>query len=103
MVGSLVIISWAYGLIRDSGAVLLDVAPDQAIENAIRERLETGGDRLTDPHLWQIGPGHRAAVVSLVSDRPLAPSAYKDRLSGIPSLSHVTVEVERCRHHGERC
>src|SRR5262249_25973277 len=99
---SVVIISWAYGLIRDSGAVLLDVAPDAAIENAIRERLETDGDRLTDLHLWQIGPGHRAAVVSLVSDRPLAPSAYKDRLSRIPSLSHVTVEVERCPPHGER-
>jgi cation diffusion facilitator family transporter len=67
MVGSAVIASWAYGLIRQSGAVLLDVASDKAVESAIRERLETRGDRITDLHLWQIGPGHQAAVVSIVS------------------------------------
>ena len=101
IIGSLVIASWAYGLIRDSGSVLLDVAPDKAVENAIRERLETDGDRVTDLHLWQIGPGHRAAVVSLISDHPLAPSVYKGRLSGVPNLSHVTVEVEACPHQGQ--
>ena len=60
------------------------------------QRLETGGDRITDLHLWQIGPGHRAAVVSIVSDRPQPPAAYKQRLADVPRLSHVTVEVEPC-------
>ena len=98
IVGSLVIASWAYGLIRDSGSVLLDVAPDEGVEKAIRQRLETGGDRVTDLHLWQIGPGHRAAVVSIISDHPVAPAAYKARLADVPRLSHVTVEVEACPH-----
>ena len=98
IIASLVIASWAYGLIRDAGSVLLDVAPDQAVETAIRQRLETGGDRITDLHLWQIGPGHRAAVVSIVSEHPLAPAAYKARLADVPRLSHVTVEVEACPH-----
>jgi cation diffusion facilitator family transporter len=98
IIGSIVIASWAYGLIRDSGAVLLDVASDHGLEVAIRERLEIGGDRLTDIHLWQVGPGHSAAVVSLISDHPLAPSAYKHRLSGLPHLCHVTVEIEACPH-----
>jgi Co/Zn/Cd efflux system component len=92
-----VIASWAYNLIRDAGAVLLDVAPDEGVERAIRERLETKGDRVTDLHLWQIGPGHRAAVVSIVSDHPLTPTDYKRRLTDIARLSHVTVEVERCQ------
>jgi cation diffusion facilitator family transporter len=96
IIGSLVIAGWAYGLIRDSGSVLLDVAPDAAMERAIRQRLETGGDRITDLHLWQIGPGHRAAVVSIVSDRPQPPAAYKQRLADVPRLSHVTIEVEPC-------
>jgi len=96
IVGCLVIGSWAYGMIRDSGAVLLDVKPDTAVESAIRQRLETDGDRITDLHLWQVGPGHRAVVVSIVSDHPLAPAAYKSRLKDIPRLSHVTVEVEAC-------
>jgi cation diffusion facilitator family transporter len=98
VIGSVVIANWAYGLIRDSGAVLLDVAPDTAMEAAIRQRLEINGDRITDMHLWQVGPGHRAAVVSIVSDQPLTPSAYKQRLSGVTHLSHVTVEVEQCLH-----
>ena len=96
IVGSLVIASWAYGLIRDSGAVLLDVSADKTIETVIRDRLETKGDRVTDLHLWQVGPGHRAAVISIVSDNPLPPATYKRRLQGLRGLSHVTVEVEMC-------
>ena len=101
MVGSVVIGTWAYGLIRDFGAVLLDVTQDKAVETAIRERLETGGDRVTDLHLWQVGPGHRAAVVSIVSDHPMPPAAYKSRLADVSGLSHITVEVEACPHHGQ--
>jgi cation diffusion facilitator family transporter len=98
IVGSIVIASWAFGLIRDSGAVLLDVSVDKKLEAVIRDRLETAGDRVTDLHLWQVGPGHRAAVISLVSDHPLPPATYKDRLHGLRDLSHVTVEVDICAH-----
>lgn len=98
IIGSFVIASWAYGLIRDSGAVLLDVSVDKNLEAVIRDRLETRGDRVTDLHLWQVGPGHRAAVISVVSDRPLPPATYKHRLEDLRGLSHVTVEVETCSH-----
>ena len=99
LVGSLVIASWAFGLIRDAGSVLLDVSADQGLEGVIRARLETRGDRVTDLHLWQIGPGHRAAVISVLSDQPLPPATYKRRLRGLKSLSHVTVEVEHAPQH----
>ncbi|WP_315745430.1 MULTISPECIES: CDF family Co(II)/Ni(II) efflux transporter DmeF [unclassified Bradyrhizobium] len=98
VIGSAVIASWAYGLIRDAGAVLLDVNADRRLEATIRARLEAGGDHVTDLHLWQLGPGHRGVVVSLVSDNPLAPATYKQRLRDLTTLSHVTVEVE----HGLR-
>jgi cation diffusion facilitator family transporter len=98
IIGSLVIASWAFGLIRASGAVLLDACADKDLEAVIRDRLETRGDRVTDLHLWQVGPGHRAAVISLVSDNPLPPATYKRRLGGLKRLCHVTVEVERCPH-----
>lgn len=100
IVGSLVIASWAYGLMRDSGAVLLDASADKKIETLIRDRLETKGDRVTDFHLWQIGPGHRAAIISIVSDNPLPPATYKRRLGGLRGLSHVTIEVEACQQTG---
>jgi cation diffusion facilitator family transporter len=96
IVGSLVIASWAYGLIRDSGAVLLDVSADKNLETVIRDRLETKGDRVTDLHLWQVGPGHCAAVISIVSEHSLPPATYKRRLGGLRGLCHVTVEVEPC-------
>ncbi len=98
IVGSLVIASWAYGLIRSSGAVLLDVNADTNLEEIIRSRIETKGDRITDLHLWQVGPGHRAAVISVVSDHPLPPATYKRRLGGLRGLSHVTIEIETCPH-----
>jgi cation diffusion facilitator family transporter len=98
IVGSIVIASWAYGLVRDSGAVLLDVRADEDLEGVIRDRIETKGDRITDLHLWQVGPGHCAAVISVISDNPLPPATYKRRLGGLKRLCHVTVEVERCPH-----
>ena len=96
IIGSLVIASWAFGLIRASGAVLLDVSVDQDLEGVIRDRLQTRGDRVTDLHLWQVGPGHRAAVISVISDDPLPPSTYKRRLGGLQGLCHITIEVELC-------
>ena len=62
----------------------------------IRQRLETGSDRVTDLHLWRVGPGHAAVIISILSDRPESPDAYKERLAGIHGLSHVTVEVRQC-------
>jgi Co/Zn/Cd efflux system component len=96
LVGSGMIAYWSYGLIRDAGRVLLDMVPDRETEQAIRARLETGGDRITDLHLWQVGPGHRAAVISIVTDAPQPPAHYKRRLTDIGRFSHVTVEVLGC-------
>jgi cation diffusion facilitator family transporter len=98
IVGALVIAHWAVGLMRDAGAVLLDATPDRALGRDIRARLETGSDRLSDLHVWRVGPGHYAAIAALVSDAPQPVEAYKARLSGLRRLSHVTIEVQQC--HG---
>lgn len=98
LIGSTVIASWAVGLIKSSGAVLLDVRADEKLERVIRARMEVGDDRVTDLHLWQVGPGHRAVLLSVVSDQPKTPAVYKKRLAGLKGLSHVTVEVETCPH-----
>lgn len=99
LIGAGVIVSWAVRLIRDCGAVLLDTVPDRKLETLIRSRLELQGDRVSDLHLWRVGPGHQAAVISIVSDNPKAPAVYKKRLASLPGLSHVTVEVEHCGGH----
>jgi Co/Zn/Cd efflux system component len=98
IVGALVIAHWSLGLMRSSGAVLLDAVPDADLSDRIRTRFEVDGDRLADLHLWRIGPGHTAVVASLVADSPQPPSVYKGRLKGLPGLSHVTVEVNPCQN-----
>jgi cation diffusion facilitator family transporter len=98
LVGSVVIASWALSLIRSAGGVLLDTVPDRDLEQRIRSRIERDGDRICDLHVWQVGPGHTAVMVSVVSDRPQAPAVYKERLAGVAHLSHVTVEVHACPH-----
>ncbi len=96
VVGALVIARWSWTLIRASGAVLLDAAPNTALEKAIRARLERDDDRIADLHVWRLGPGHHGAIVSLVLDEPQTVDAYKARLEDIANLSHVTIEVHRC-------
>jgi cation diffusion facilitator family transporter len=95
IVGALVIANWSWRLLRAAGAVLLDMRPE-GLAREIRERLESRGDRIADLHIWRIGPGHHAALLSLVSDRPEPPQAYKAQLAGIAGLSHLTVEVQAC-------
>lgn len=96
LVATVVILSWSWTLVRSAGAILLDACPDPALARKITVRLEQKGDRVSDLHLWRVGPGHLAAIISLVSDDPKAPGIYKKRLSGLSGLSHVTIEVERC-------
>jgi cation diffusion facilitator family transporter len=99
VLGALVIAHWSFGLLRSSGAVLLDVMPGSAMADAVRSRLEVGDDRVCDLHLWRLGPGHAAVIVSVVTHDPQPASLYKVRLAGIEGLSHVTVEVNHCPDH----
>lgn len=96
LVGVAVILSWSVGLLRAAGAVLLDMVPDRRLAGTLRERLEVGGDRVSDLHLWRLGPGHAGLIASVVSDRPQPPAAYKERLEGVGGLSHITIEVHAC-------
>ena len=99
LVGVGVILSWSVGLLRSSGMVLLDMVPDRHIAGRIRKRLEVDGDRVSDLHLWRLGPGHAGLIAAVVSDRPQAPGFYKSRLEDIAGLSHMTIEVHVCEDH----
>jgi cation diffusion facilitator family transporter len=102
LVGVVVIMSWSVGLIRSAGTVLLDMVPDRRLAGRIRKRLEVDGDRVSDLHLWRLGPGHVGLIAAVVSDYPQAPGFYKARLSGIEGLSHMTIEVHLCEDHARK-
>ena len=93
--GTVVIAAWSYGLIRDTGAILLDMNPDRGMAERMRAVLEADGDRLTDLHLWRLGPGHLGAILSIATRRQRGPQYYQSLLGRFHDLSHVTVQVEQ--------
>jgi cation diffusion facilitator family transporter len=95
LIGAVVIAAWAYTLVRDTGAILLDMTPDRGMAERMRAMIETDGDRLTDLHLWRLGPGHLGAIVSVATHEQRGADYYQARLARFRSLSHVTVEVLR--------
>ena len=99
VIGAVVIGVWAWGLMRQSAAVLLDREMDLPITQEVREVIESDGDaKVADLHVWRVGRESFAAVVCIVADEPLAPSVYRDRLKVHEELVHVSVEVNRCPH-----
>ncbi|MFD2251877.1 cation diffusion facilitator family transporter [Pseudochelatococcus lubricantis] len=95
VVGGLVIARWSWGLIRDTGRVLLDYVPTgENLPQKIRDVIEQGGDEITDLHVWQLGPGHHGAIISIRSATPMEPLVYRSKLAHFHGLSHVTIEVE---------
>jgi cation diffusion facilitator family transporter len=95
LLGAIVIATWAYTLIRDTGAILLDMTPDRGMAERMRAVIETDGDRLTDLHLWRLGPGHLGVIVSVATRQDRGPDYYQTLLGRFRALSHVTVEVQR--------
>ncbi|MDB5445100.1 MAG: cation diffusion facilitator transporter family protein [Phenylobacterium sp.] len=95
LVGALVIASWSYGLIRDTGAILLDMNPDRRLAELIRRTVEAQGDEVCDLHLWRLGPGHLGAIVGVATDKRRDTAFYRAKLERLPAVSHLTVEVTR--------
>lgn len=96
IVGACVIANWSFGLIRDTGAILLDISPSDTIESRVRTAVATAGDQLVDLHVWRLGPGHYGAVVSVVTSvAERGPAFYHALLRQFNGLSHITVEVHQ--------
>ena len=93
--GALVIAAWSYGLIRDTGAILLDMNPDRGMADRVRATIERDGDRLEDLHLWRLGPGHLGAILLVATTKPRDAGHYRRLLRHFRNLSHVTVEVQQ--------
>ena len=95
VIGALVIANWSYGLMRDTGAILLDMNPDRRMAENVRHAIEDRGDQVVDLHVWRVGPGHMSAVVSVATSESQRDSRfYHAVLERFKGLSHVTVEVQ---------
>ena len=99
ILGSGVVMSWAYSLIRDTSGILLDRTPATSdLPDEIRKAVESDGDSIvTDLHVWQVGVGQFAAIVSIVAHEPKTSDQYRELLREHEELVHVTIETQHCR------
>lgn len=97
IVGALVIMKWAVGLMKQSSRILLDGSASAEQCRAVKEAVESDGDSMvSDLHIWKVSPQHSVLVASVVAHDPLTPDDYKARLSSIDSFAHMSIEVNRC-------
>lgn len=91
IVGAIVIARWSWTLMRDTAAVLLDTA-DNHVAEEVRELIEAPGDaKITDLHVWRVGPEAHAAIVEVASR--VAPATLRDRLKPVHEIAHLTIAV----------
>ncbi len=103
LVGSGVVFSWAYQLLRDTSGILLDRTPlSSDLPDEIRRAVESDGDSIvTDLHVWQVGAGKFAAIVSIVAHEPRPSDYYRALFRDHDELVHVTIETQHCREDHE--
>jgi cation diffusion facilitator family transporter len=93
IVGAVVIARWSWSLLRDTAAILLDTA-DEHVAGEMRELVEGPGDaRITDLHVWRVGPEVHAGIVSVVAAPGLSGEVIRQRLRPVHELGHLTVEM----------
>src|SRR6266851_1477027 len=102
-IGSGVVFSWAYQLLRDTSGILLDRTPASSnLPDEIRRAVESDGDStVTDLHVWQVGAGKFAAIVSIVAHEPRPSDFYRELFREHEELVHVTIETQHCREDHE--
>lgn len=97
LVGCAVIGFWAWGLVRDTSAVLLDRTRSLSIHDDIRKAIEADGDsEVADLHIWRVGIRAHVVVMTVVTHLGHTPDHYKGRISHMADLDHITVEVNHC-------
>ena len=91
IVGAVVIMRWAFGLLKETAPILLDRSADEILMRQIEELV--GKEKIADLHVWCVSPQHWSVVISLVTERPETPDFYKQKLAALKPLAHITVEV----------
>ncbi len=94
LVGAAIIASWSFGLLRDSGRILLDAEMNADLVRRVRDALEVEHARLVDLHVWRVGPAAYSVALSVQSDAPLAPADLRARLDAHAEIVHATIEIE---------
>ena len=95
--GAGLVAAWAYGLLRDSGRVLLDAEMNAPVVAEIREVIAASPIKATisDLHVWRVGKGKYACIVGLVTGTDASPDYFRHQLGIHEELVHITVEINK--------
>ena len=97
IIGAILVSSWSFGLLRTTSGILLDKQGPQSIRDRIRTSIEADEDsKVTDLHLWSIGPNIYSVVIAIVAHDPATPVQYKERIPKTLGLVHIAIEVHAC-------
>jgi Co/Zn/Cd efflux system component len=97
LVGGAVIVWWSVSLCRQASRQLLDVVSSPRHEEVVRRQLEAIDDvRVADLHVWELGPGRRSCIVSVVTATPRELDEYRDAVLKALPVAHLTIEIHRC-------
>lgn len=94
LVGSVLVARWSWGLLKQTGLLLLDGQADQDILSRTQMSLEEiPGVRVTDLHIWEIAPGSRAAAISIVASGAVTVDQCRRALPSAVGIAHATIEI----------
>ncbi len=98
IIGGILVFRWSIGLLKLTSHVLLDKTGPEDIQRKIKESIESDGDsRISDLHLWSVGPNIYGVIISVVAYNPLEPEQYKKKIPDNLGLVHVTIEISKCK------
>jgi cation diffusion facilitator family transporter len=97
LVGAVLVTIWAYGLLRDTGRVLLDAEMTSPVVAEIREVIAASPikAKLCDLHVWRVGKGKYACILSLAVGEQVSPEYFRAQVGIHEELVHITVEVNQ--------
>lgn len=101
LVGAVLVSVWAYGLLRDTGRVLLDAEMNAPVVDEIREVIDASPikAKLCDLHAWRVGKGKYACILSLATVDDVTPEYFKEQLSIHEELVHISIEINQVARH----
>ncbi len=96
LAGTALVARWAFGLLRDTGRVLLDAEMDAPVVEHVRRAMRDLPQPtvLKDLHVWRVGKGKYGCIVSLATEVTMTVADVRRRLAVHSELVHVTIEIE---------
>lgn len=97
IVGAVIISRWAWGLMTQTGPLLLDASVTKEYQSKVRQAIELVPDhQIADIHVWPVSADKYAAIISIVSHQAKDIDYLKGKLADFHKLAHVTIEINTC-------